>query len=239
MAGAHPGPVSEASNVSEGSRPNDTQNIDGHGSSEIRQPTVAFWYEFASTYSYLSAMRIETLASEYGVRLIWRPFLLGPIFQKQGWTTSPFNLMPAKGRYMWRDMARQCARYGLPLQVPDPFPQASLLAARIAHACRDTPWIGAFTRAVFMAEFGTGRDISDEALLADLLLEAGAPAKGILESAKSPGIKNELRDTVKEAENCGIFGAPSFRLADGDLFWGDDRLEQALETAVRIDGAPA
>ena len=70
---------------------------------------IQFWFEFASTYSYLSAMRIEEDAARLGVAVDWQPFLLGPIFAAQGWNTSPFNLYPAKGRYMWRDMERLCA----------------------------------------------------------------------------------------------------------------------------------
>lgn len=199
------------------------------------RPVLAFWYEFASTYSYLSAMRIETLARDCGVAIAWRPFLLGPIFQKQGWPTSPFNLYPAKGRYMWRDMERQCARYGLPFRLPDPFPQSGLLAARIAHAGRGKPWIGAFTRGVFVAEFGQGLDISDEALMAELLLEAGAPALEALANAHTRETKISLRAAVCEAEQLGIFGAPSFVAPNGGLYWGDDRLEQALEAAQAVD----
>ncbi|PVB61211.1 2-hydroxychromene-2-carboxylate isomerase [Labrenzia sp. 011] len=199
-----------------------------------QRPPLRFWFEFASTYSYLSAMRIETLSRDAGTRIEWRPFLLGPIFRKQGWQTSPFLLHPAKGRYMWRDMQRQCERYGLPFMPPSPFPQNSLPAARIAHAGREQPWIGAFVRAVFMAEFGQGRDISDEGLLADILLDIGAPAREVLDASRSPGTKAGLREAVEEAETGGIFGAPSFVLADSELYWGDDRLEQALEAAARI-----
>src|SRR5262244_3126673 len=89
--------------------------------------SLTFWYEFASTYSWLAAERIEAVAAQEGVAVVWRPFLLGPIFAAQGWTSSPFNLFPAKGRNMWRDMERQCVRMGLPPIVrPDPFPQNSL-----------------------------------------------------------------------------------------------------------------
>ena len=98
-----------------------------------RRATLEFWYEFASTYSYLAAMRIEAAAREAGVSVRWRPFLLGPIFAAQGWTTSPFNLFPAKGRNMWRDLQREAGRLGLPpLTRPDPFPQNSLSATRAA-----------------------------------------------------------------------------------------------------------
>lgn len=198
------------------------------------RPTLSFWFDFASTYSYLTAMRIETVAADRGIRISWRPFLLGPIFKKQGWDSSPFNLFPAKGRYMWQDMQRQCEKLGLPLAVPEPFPQNSLHAARIAHAGRSAPWIGAFVRAVFDAEFGQGLDISDPGLLAGLLLEAGADAKHVMEKADSPDIKIGLRAAVAEAEALGIFGAPSFVTSKGELFWGHDRMEDALDAALML-----
>ena len=96
--------------------------------------SAEFWYEFASTYSYPAALRVAALADERGVSLIWRPFLLGPIFIAQGWRDSPFNIYPAKGRYMWRDLERTCGAMGVPLKRPEPFPQPSLLAARVALA---------------------------------------------------------------------------------------------------------
>ena len=101
------------------------------------RPKLDFWFDFASTYSYLAAMRIDALAAEAEVDVQWRPFLLGPIFAAQGWTTSPFNIYPAKGRNMWRDLERQCARMKLPLKRPSPFPQNSLAAARMAVAGRE------------------------------------------------------------------------------------------------------
>ena len=97
-------------------------------------PALDFFYEFASTYSYIAAMRIAPLAKAPGVTVRWRPFLLGPIFKAQGWDTSPFNLYPAKGRYMVRDCERQCAALGLAFRLPEPFPQSTLMAARVASA---------------------------------------------------------------------------------------------------------
>src|SRR4030095_8708437 len=95
-------------------------------------PAFDFFYEFASTYSYITAMRIAPLAETAEVTVRWRPFLLGPIFKAQGWETSPFNLYPAKGRYMVRDCERQCAALGLVFRLPEPFPASSLLASRVA-----------------------------------------------------------------------------------------------------------
>src|SRR5262245_19275486 len=95
-------------------------------------PELEFWYDFPSTYSYLSAMRIEAMAHAAGVKLAWRPFLLGPIFQAQGWSTSPFRLYASKGRYMRRDVERLAAERGLAFALPHHFPANSLAAARLA-----------------------------------------------------------------------------------------------------------
>ncbi|MCA0870601.1 2-hydroxychromene-2-carboxylate isomerase [Seohaeicola saemankumensis] len=195
---------------------------------------LTFWFDFASTYSYLSAFRIGGLARAAGIRVTWQPFLLGPVFAAQGWTTSPFNIYPLKGAYMWRDMERRAEGLNLPLVRPDPFPQNSLRAARVALAALESePEDGgpAFCRAVFAAEFGQGRDISDPATLADCLAEAGLD-RALAARADDPAIKTALRGVGEEAARQKIFGAPSFTV-DGELFWGDDRLEQALEWAGR------
>ena len=75
---------------------------------------VEFWFDFASTYSYPAALRIDNLARDSHISIVWRPFLLGPIFKAQGWNDSPFNIYPVKGNYMWRDLERTCAELDLP-----------------------------------------------------------------------------------------------------------------------------
>ncbi|MTH98212.1 2-hydroxychromene-2-carboxylate isomerase [Roseibium sp. RKSG952] len=211
---------------------NISPNAQRPASTESRFPKIEFWWDFASTYSYLSAMRVEHMAEERQVEVVWRPFLLGPIFKKQGKPTSPFNLNPAKGRYMWQDMARQCKKLGLPLTVPDPFPQNSLLATRIAHVGRDASWLPDFARGVFQAEFGEGADISDPQVLSRLVQDAGADPEDLLAQAVTDGNKISLRQTVEEAEHKGIFGAPSFVTEDGSLFWGFDRMADAFDAAL-------
>ncbi len=193
-------------------------------------PRLDFWYEFASTYSYPAAIRIGTLAQARGVDVRWRPFLLGPIFADQGWRNSPFNIYPAKGRYMWRDLERICADRGLPFRRPDSFPQNSLLAARVATALAGEARAD-FSRAVYRAEFAEGRSIDDRALIERLLADLGLPAEA-LQRASSDAVKTAVKASVDEAKRLGIFGAPSFVAADNELFWGDDRLEVALEWAV-------
>lgn len=197
-----------------------------------QRPVLDFWYDFASPYSYLAAMRIEPLAEAAGVEIRWRPFLLGPIFAGQGWASSPFNLFPSKGRYMWRDVTREAAQLALPLKRPDPFPQNSLTAARLALALREKGLASAFTRAVFAAEFGEGRSISDITVISDILRELGVDVASTVSSAQAAAVKSRLRAETEEARTRGIFGAPTFLCADGEMFWGNDRLEQALAWAT-------
>ncbi|MGO9757212.1 MAG: 2-hydroxychromene-2-carboxylate isomerase, partial [Roseiarcus sp.] len=155
-------------------------------------PAVDFWYEFASTYSYPAAMRVEALAAELGLVVHWRPFLLGPILAAQGVTDSPFNLNPAKGRFMWSDLQRICARDGLPLRRPEPFPQNSLLAARVARA-RGDDRRGDLSRAGYAAEFGAGEPIAERATIAAILETMGLNAGDILERATAAEVKDKLK----------------------------------------------
>lgn len=191
---------------------------------------IDFFYEFASTYSYLTAERIEARAADAGVEVRWRPFLLGPIFQAQGWDSSPFNIYPAKGAYMWRDVARLAEARGLGFVRPDPFPQTSLRAARCVLAV-DPAERPAASRAIFRAEFADGAQISDEVVLRRALDAAGVDADSALTAAATDPVKAALRTNTDEAIAKGVFGAPSFVTEDGELFWGDDRLEDALAWA--------
>lgn len=199
-------------------------------------PTIEFWYDFASTYSYLSAMRIEDAAKAAVAQVLWKPFLLGPIFYAQGWNTSPFNIYPAKGRYMVREMERMTAARGLPFKMPSPFPQNSLLAARLAVIGHEEGWGVAFSKRVYQAEFGMGSNISSPEVMTALLREIGQEPARLLALASDVETKERLRERTEEAQELEIFGAPSF-LAGGELFWGDDRLEAALAHARDI--APA
>lgn len=195
--------------------------------------TIDFWLEFASTYSYPAAERIGALARAAGVTVRWRPFLLGPIFQSQGWNTSPFNVYPGKGRYMWRDLERICGGLGLPLRRLEKFPQNSLLAARVALVGFGDGWGEEFSCAVYRAEFGAGRDIGDESVVAGILKDLGCDPTKVLAQAQTTQNKARLRSETEEAQRLGLFGAPSFVTADGELFWGNDRLEAALAWATR------
>ena len=199
----------------------------------MAKPTLDFWFEFASTYSYPAAMRISPLAEAAGVAVRWRPFMLGPIFKEQGWTTSPFNLFPAKGRNMWRDLERTCGTLGLPFVRPTTFPQNTLLAARVALVGLAEPWGEDYCRAIYRAEFAEGRTVEETETIAGVLARLGLDAGAVLDRAQSNENRSQLRAHTEEAQRLGIFGSPSFVTADGELFWGHDRLEAALNWARR------
>ena len=143
--------------------------VRGKAHNSVMPPFLDFWFDFASTYSYPTAMQITPLAQQAGVIVRFRPFLLGPLFKAQGWPSSPFNLYPAKGRYMWRDLERICFDLDLPFRQPEPFPQNSLLAARVALIGLSGSWGEEFCRGVFRAEFGEGRQIDDPTVIGDIL----------------------------------------------------------------------
>lgn len=194
------------------------------------RPVVEFWFEFASTYSYLSVMRIEQAAEAAGVEVAWKPFLLGPVFLALGWNDSPFNIYPPKGRYMWRDLERLSAREGLPFHRPSRFPRNGLLAARVALIGVEDGWVAPFARAVMRANFAEDREIGEPAVIEDILATLGLPVDEVMARAQSDANKLALRCQTERAAELGLFGAPSFRVGD-ELFWGNDRLEDALAWA--------
>jgi 2-hydroxychromene-2-carboxylate isomerase len=194
---------------------------------------LEFWFDFASTYSYVASERIDALAARAGLEVAWRPFLLGPIFgEQQGIRDSPFNVYPVRGRYMWRDLERLCEKYGLPWRKPSAFPRNGMMAARVGCVAAGAPWAPAFFHAVLRANFAEDRDISDPAVVGALLAGAGVDAPALVAQASSPEAKQALRDRTAEAARLGMFGAPSF-VVGGELFFGQDRLEDAIAWAAR------
>ncbi len=195
-------------------------------------PTLEFWCELASTYTYLAASRVESLAGEGGVSVSWRPFSLGPAFAASGWKTSPFNLYPDKGRYMWRDVEREAGALGIPFRKPSVFPRNTIPALRVAIVGAEREWGPAFVKAALRANFGEDRDLADPAVIVALLADLGVDGQATREEAESPGWRPKLRAQTERAGSLGIFGSPTF-LVEGEMFWGNDRLEQAVAWARR------
>lgn len=196
----------------------------------IDVPPLEFWFEFGSNYSYLSVMRIEDLARDAGVRLVWKPFLLGPIFRDLGWESSPFVLQPEKGRYVWRDMRRQAQKYGLAFRQPSEFPRASILPMRVAILGAEQPWMGAFCRNVMRQNWVEDSEINTPECVRQALAGIVPDADSIIVQAQGEANKLRLREQTAEARRRGIFGGPTFFVGD-EMFWGNDRLEDAIAFA--------
>lgn len=200
-------------------------------------PTIEYWFDFGSNYSYLSTLRIEQAARHAGVGVQWRPFLLGPVFRELGWSTSPFVLQKEKGDYTWQDMARQCRKYGLPWTRPSRFPRTAVLATRVALAWAEAAWVGGFCRLMMHLNFVEDRDIDSAETVSEVLAAMDLPVADILVRAQSGENRMRLREQTASARALGIFGAPTF-FVGSEMFWGNDRLEDALAAcagqAVRV-----
>jgi 2-hydroxychromene-2-carboxylate isomerase len=193
----------------------------------VNPAAIEFWFEFGSNYSYLSVMRIEQTAARLGVTIQWRPFLLGPIFKSFGWTTSPFVVQTWKTEYVWRDMERECRKFGLGWTRPTTFPRASLLPARVALIGAEKPWMGEFCRRIMQVNFVADRDIDSAACVSEVLAQLGLRAQEIIDDAHDEANKRRLRNQTELARTKGIFGAPTFFVGE-EMFWGNDRLDDAL-----------
>lgn len=202
------------------------------------KPVLEFWFDFGSNYSYLAAMRIDALAKLNRVEVAWKPFLLGPLFKRLGWTTSPFVIQREKGAYVWRDMERESERLNIAWTRPSAFPRGSLLGHRVAVAAAGEPWQPAFCQSLFKRNFVADMDIEGPDAVGDVLAALGQSANDWIGRATTEESKLALRRQTDLAHARGVFGAPTF-FTEAEMFWGNDRLESAFEWATRRALRPA
>jgi 2-hydroxychromene-2-carboxylate isomerase len=194
------------------------------------RPALEIWFEFGSNYSYLSVMRVEDLSLKWDVPIVWKPFLLGPIFRKFGWESSPFVLQAQKGAYMWIDMARQAKKYGLDFRKPTDFPRLATLPMRVATLGATQPWMGRFCKAVMRQNWVDDVDINTPPMVHKALSGLVPDPETLIMHAQQANAKQLLRDQTEEAARRGIFGGPTFFVGD-EMFWGNDRLDDAFALA--------
>jgi 2-hydroxychromene-2-carboxylate isomerase len=189
-------------------------------------PTIDFWVSIGSTYSYLSVMRIDDVAKANGIKFRWRPFSVRSIMVEQN--NIPFRDKPVKMNYMWRDIARRAQKYNLPARLPAPYPLAEFdLANKVAIVGEDKDWGIAYIQATFRRWFQDGEKAGSEPNLSDSLREAGQRPEAIIQEARSEPIERRYQQATQHAKSLGIFGSPTF-VVDGEIFWGDDRLDDAI-----------
>jgi 2-hydroxychromene-2-carboxylate isomerase len=187
---------------------------------------IDFWFTMGSTYSYLSVMRLAEVESLTGIGFRWRPFHLLTLLQEMKHV--PFADKPAKAAYMWRDIERRAQRHGIPVSVPAPYPvKQSVVANRIALLGLQEGWGRDFIRAAYRRWLVLGQETGSEANISASLEEIGQAPARVMEAANTARICGLLDAETDEARRLGIFGSPTFVVGQ-ELFWGDDRLDDAL-----------
>ena len=187
---------------------------------------IDFWFSVGSTYTYLSVMRLAEVERSRGVAFRWRPFSVRQIMVEMD--NIPFRTKPVKAAYMWRDIERRAAMYGLPARVPAPYPLAQWdVANRVAVLGAAEGWVADYARATYRRWFAQGLEAGSEPNLSDSLREIGQDPVRVLEQASGPEIGEAYEAATDEARELGIFGSPTF-VVGRELFWGDDRLDDAV-----------
>jgi 2-hydroxychromene-2-carboxylate isomerase len=187
---------------------------------------IDFWFTMGSTYTYLTVMRLREVESSTGISFQWRPFHLLTILQEMKHV--PFADKPAKATYMWRDIERRAEMYGIPLRVPAPYPaKHSIVANRIAILGLEEGWGTDFIRAAYRHWFQDGQETGSQPNISESLKEIGQDPDRVRDRANSERIARKLETETEHARRLGIFGSPTFSVGR-ELFWGDDRLEDAV-----------
>jgi 2-hydroxychromene-2-carboxylate isomerase len=187
---------------------------------------ISFWFTMGSTYTYLTAMRLAQVEKSSGISFRWRPFHLLTILQEMKHV--PFADKPAKMSYMWRDISRRAEMYGIPVRVPAPYPaKQSILANKIALLGCNQGWGPDFVQAAYRRWFQLGEETGSEPNVSSSLREIGQDPDRVLKQAAGDDVNRMLEGETDAARALGVFGSPTFSIGS-ELFWGDDRLEDAV-----------
>lgn len=187
---------------------------------------IEFWFSVGSTYTYLSVMRLAEVERVSGIRFVWQPFSVRQIMIEMD--NIPFRTKPVKAAYMWRDIERRAAMYGLTARLPAPYPlQQWDIANRVAVLGAEEGWVADYARATYRRWFEEGQEPGGEPNLSDSLREIAQEPARVLERATSPEIGTAYEAATERASKLGIFGSPTF-VVGHELFWGDDRLDDAI-----------
>jgi len=188
--------------------------------------TIDFWFTVGSTYTYLTASRLHEVEASSGIHFRWRPFNARAIMQEMN--NIPFATKPIKLAYMWRDIERRASKYGLPIKVPVPYPLKNFdLASRVAVLGEMEGWCPNYVRASYRRWFLEGKEVGAEPNLSESLGEIGQESDRVIAAANAESVRRAYDDNTREARQLSIFGSPTF-VARGELFWGDDRLDDAI-----------
>ena len=187
---------------------------------------IEFWFSIGSTYTYLSVMRLAEIECKSGVPFVWRPFSVRQIMIEMD--NIPFRTKPVKAAYMWRDIERRASKYEVPLKVPAPYPLKNFdLASRVAVLGEMEGWCPNYVRPSYRRWFVEGKEVGAEPNLSESLNEIGQDPDRVIVAANAETVGRAYDENTTEARRLNIFGSPSF-VVGGEVFWGDDRLDDAI-----------
>ena len=193
---------------------------------------IEFWFSIGSTYTYLSVSRLKEVERKFEVSFSWQPFSVRKIMREMDNVPFP-PTKQAKVDYMWRDIQRRARGYGFEARVPAPYPLKEFdLANRIAVLGMQEGWCSNYVQATYRRWFLEWLEPGSEPNVSESLREIGQDSERILELASGEETGEVYSCQTESAQSKGIFGSPSF-IVDGELFWGDDRLEDAVSWALR------
>ena len=186
---------------------------------------LEFFFDFSSPYGYLASTRIDEIATRHGIEAVWRPFLLGAVFKLTN--TVPLVSQPMKGPYSERDLPRCARRLGVRFRFPERFPFGTVTACRAFYFLEESDPRGSvrLAKALYAAAFAEGRDICPVEAVGAVAAGAGFDAPAILAGIQTQSVKEHLKREVDAAIERRVFGSP-FVFADGEPFWGADRLDE-------------
>ena len=194
----------------------------------MTKPQIDFFYFFGSGYAYLSVMRIEKVADHAGVAVRWRPFSVRALMRENN---IGLRDQPGKMRYIWRDIERRARWHGIPFEKPPIWPtDPDELANRVAVVAFAEGWGREYTKASFRSWYLDGQPLGEPEALHQVLASLDKNAVETVAKANSAEAHAAYAAETEAARKLGIFGSPAF-VADGEVFWGDDRLEEAIAWA--------
>jgi 2-hydroxychromene-2-carboxylate isomerase len=188
--------------------------------------TLEFYFDCSSPWTYLAFESIQAVAARSDVDLIWKPILVGGIFN----TVNPSvyenraRPVPVKARYYQKDL-QDWARYvGIRIGQPPVFPVNSVKVMRGAFVAIEEGVLVSYAREAFRRYWGDLADISQEAEVRAIAEAVGLDVDSFMSRIADPVYKERLRDTTDELMNRGGFGSPTMFLDGGDMYFGNDRI---------------
>lgn len=190
---------------------------------------IDFWFSIGSTYTYLTVSRLNELSEQEGLVFNWHPFSVRKIMMDMD--NIPFTppSKKIKSDYMWRDIDRRASFYGLNPKIPAPYPLTQFdLANKLAILGMNEGWGIDYVISTYKRWFEQGKEPATEPNLSEILQELKLNKDEVIAQAQSAEIENKYLENTEKAYSLGVFGSPTF-IFEGEVFWGDDRLEDCIK----------